>query len=269
MSVSATTAPMTYRGEMTEPLGARIRRLRTDRGWTQRELAEPGYDRGFLAKVETGSRPPSEEMLAYLAGRLGLTVDDLRFGRPPGVADELRASLDEGYRDLEQGRVALAEERFAAVGKQAAGYRLDDVECYARFCLAEVKWQLFDVEGAQKGAGARFGTERSGTAVAAGDDRAPLVGLPVPERRRGRGDRPRRIGAGFSGPRPRCRVVPAQRVDPPADGDGRAAPGPARGLDGLRLARAASRPDFVARFHRQASQVWQATGRSPTGPSRT
>ncbi|NBH06373.1 helix-turn-helix domain-containing protein, partial [Amycolatopsis sp. SID8362] len=140
---------MTYRGEMTEPLGARIRRLRTDRGWTQRELAEPGYDRGFLAKVETGSRPPSEEMLAYLAERFGLTVDELRFDRPPGVADELRAALDEGYRDLEQGRVADAETRFAAVAKQAAGYHLDDVECYARFCQAEVKWQLFDVAGAQ------------------------------------------------------------------------------------------------------------------------
>src|SRR4051812_1123262 len=260
MSVSPAPAPMTYRGEMTEPLGARIRRLRAERGWTQRELAEPGYDRGFLAKVETGSRPPSEEMLAYLAGRLGLSVDDLRFGRPPGVADELRASLDEGYRDLEQGRVALAEERFAAVGKQAAGYHLDDVECYARFCLAEVKWQLFDVEGAQKllehaselsdaappwlramivhrWSGCRYLSGDAGTAIA-------------------------RVESALTSPDldPDAELCLLSALIHPLMEMGGLHRAQRAALDGLRLARAATRPDFVARFHRQASQVWQATG---------
>ncbi|WP_410630208.1 helix-turn-helix domain-containing protein [Amycolatopsis sp. cmx-4-83] len=253
---------MTYRGEMTEPLGARIRRLRTDRGWTQRELAEPGYDRGFLAKVETGSRPPSDEMLAYLAERFGLTIDELRFGRPPGVADELHAALDEGYRDLEQGRVADAETRFAAVAKQAAGYHLDDVECYARFCRAEVKWQLFDVEGAQQE------LEHAEELAAAAPPwlRAMIV-------HRWSGCRYLSGDAGTAIAR-----VEAELATRPADPDAelcllsalihplmemgglhrarRAAE------DGRRLARAATRPDFVARFHRQASQVWQAIGRA-------
>ncbi|MBE8524251.1 helix-turn-helix domain-containing protein [Amycolatopsis sp. H6(2020)] len=257
---------MTYRGEMTsapaEPLGARIRRLRTGRGWTQRELAEPGYDRGFLAKVETGSRPPSAEMLAYLAQRLGLTVDELRFGRPPGVADELRATLDEGYRDLEQGRIAAAEERFAAVGKQAAGYHLDDVECYARFCQAEVKWQLFDVSGAQQAL--EHAEELAGAAP-------PWLRAMIVHR--WSGCRFQRGDAGTAIAR-----VEAELATRPSDPDAelclltalihplmemgglhrarRAAE------DGRRLARAATRPDFVARFHRQASQVWQATGRA-------
>ncbi|MET8851646.1 helix-turn-helix domain-containing protein [Amycolatopsis sp. NPDC004625] len=245
-----------------EPLGARIRRLRTGRGWTQRELAEPGYDRGFLAKVETGSRPPSEEMLAYLAQRLGLTVDELRFGRPPGVADELRAALDEGYRDLEQGRVADAEARFADVAKQAAGYHLDDVECYARFCQAEVKWQLFDVSAAQRA------LEHAEELAAAAPPwlRAMIV-------HRWSGCRYLSGDAGAAIAR-----VEAELTTRPADPDAelclltalihplmemgglhrarRAAD------DGRRLARAATRPDFVARFHRQASQVWQAIGRA-------
>ncbi|MFT7871010.1 MULTISPECIES: helix-turn-helix domain-containing protein [Amycolatopsis] len=245
-----------------EPLGARIRRLRTGRGWTQRELAEPGYDRGFLAKVETGSRPPSEEMLAYLAGRLGLTVDELRFGRPPGVAEELRAALDEGYRDLEQGRIAAAEERFAAVGKQAAGYHLDDVECYARFCQAEVKWQLFDVSGAQQAL--EHADELAGAAP-------PWLRAMIVHRWAGC-----RFQSGDPGPA--IARVEAELAARPSDPDAelclltalihplmemgglhrarRAAE------DGRRLARAATRPDFVARFHRQASQVWQATGRA-------
>lgn len=251
---------MTYRGEMTEPLGARIRRLRTDRGWTQRELAEPGYDRGFLAKVETGSRPPSEEMLAYLARRLGLTVDELRFGRPRGIAEELRAALDEGYRDLEQGRVALAEERFATVAQQAAGYRLDDVECYARFCRAEVKWQLFDVSGAQKElehaaeleaaappwlramivhrwSGCRYLSGDAGTAIARVEEALASPDL----------DPDAELCLLSALIHPLMEMGGLHRAE-------RAA------LDGVRLTRAASRPDFVARFHRQASQVWQATG---------
>nr|WP_245804863.1 helix-turn-helix transcriptional regulator [Amycolatopsis australiensis] len=247
---------------MTEPLGARIRRLRTDRGWTQRELAEPGYDRGFLAKVETGSRPPSAEMLAYLAERFGLTVDELRFGRPPGVAAELRASLDEGYRDLEQGRIADAETRFAAVAKQAAGYHLGDVECYARFCQAEVKWQLFDVAGAQEAlehaeelaaaappwlramivhrwSGCRYLSGDAGTAIARVEAE---------------------LAAGPSDPDAELCLLTAL-IHPLVEMGGlhrahRAA------LAGRRLAKAATRPDFVARFHRQASQVWQAIGQA-------
>ncbi|MEU4249119.1 helix-turn-helix domain-containing protein [Amycolatopsis sp. NPDC026612] len=247
---------------MTEPLGARIRRLRADRGWTQRELAEPGYDRGFLAKVETGSRPPSAEMLAYLAERFGLTVDELRFGRPPGVADELRAALDEGYRDLEQSRVADAEARFAAVAKQAAGYHLDDVECYARFCQAEVKWQLFDVAGAQEEL--EHAEELAATAP-------PWLRAMIVHRWSGC-----RYLSGDAGTA--IARVEAELATRPADPDAelcllsalihplmemgglhrarRAAE------DGRRLARAATRPDFVARFHRQASQVWQAIGRA-------
>ncbi|MFJ7210073.1 helix-turn-helix domain-containing protein [Amycolatopsis sp. NPDC098790] len=253
---------MTYRGEMTEPLGARIRRLRTDRGWTQRELAEPGYDRGFLAKVETGSRPPSEEMLGYLARRLGLTVDELRFGRPPGIAEDLRAALDEGYRDLEQGRVAAAEERFATVARQAAGYHLDDVECYARFCQAEVKWQLFDVAGAQKElehaseleeaappwlramivhrwSGCRYLSGDAGTAIARVESALTSPDL----------DADAELCLLSALIHPLMEMGGLHRAE-------RAA------LDGVRLTRVASRPDFVARFHRQASQVWQAIGQS-------
>ena len=254
---------MTYRGEMTgEPLGTRIRRLRTERGWTQRELAEPGYDRGFLAKVETGSRPPSEEMLAYLAGRLGLTVDELRFGRPPGIAVRLRAALDEGYRDLEQGRVSEAEARFADAGTQAARYRLEDVECYARFCQAEVKWQLFDVEGAQRAL--EHAEELAGAAP-------PWLRAMIVHRWSGcrylSGD------AGAAIARVEA-ALDARPADPDAElcllsallhplvemgGLHRAR---RAAEDGRRLARSARRPDFVARFHRQAAQVWQAIGRT-------
>jgi transcriptional regulator with XRE-family HTH domain len=257
---------MTYRGTMTsapaEPLGPRIRRLRTGRGWTQRELAEPGYDRGFLAKVETGSRPPSEEMLAYLAGRLGLTVDELRFGRPPGVAGELRASLDEGYRELEQGRIADAQARFADAGERAAGYHLRDVECYARFCLAEVRWQRFDVEGAQRALEhaeeladaappwlrAMIVHRWSGCRYVAGDGGAAIARVEAA------------LDALRAGPDPDAELCLLTALIHPLVEMGGLHRARRAALAGHRLAKAATRPDFVARFHRQASQVWQATG---------
>jgi tetratricopeptide (TPR) repeat protein len=189
-------------------------------------------------------------------------VDELRFGRPPGVAAELRASLDEGYRDLEQGRVADAEARFAAVAKEAAGYHLDDVECYARFCQAELKWQLFDVSGAQRAlehaeelagaappwlramivhrwSGCRYLSGDAGTAIARVE--AELAARPA--------DPDAELCLLTALIHPLMEMGGLHRARRAAD-------------DGRRLARAASRPDFVARFHRQASQVWQAIGRA-------
>ncbi|NUS53371.1 MAG: helix-turn-helix transcriptional regulator [Streptomycetaceae bacterium] len=78
---------------MTETLGARIRRLRLARGLTQRELATPIFTRAFLAAVESGVRVPGDASLRKIAERLGVDVEDLRAGRPPGLADELRRRL--------------------------------------------------------------------------------------------------------------------------------------------------------------------------------
>jgi transcriptional regulator with XRE-family HTH domain len=255
---------MTLGQQGDETLGARIRRLRTDRGWTQRELAEPQYNRGFLAKVEAGRRPPSEEVLAYLAQRLGLAVDELRFGRPPGLAETLWAELREAYQALEQGRVAEAESAFADAEARAADYHLPDVECYARFCLAESKWQRFDIAGATTG----FEHAERISADAPAWLRALIV---------------HRWSAchyasGFA-TKAVARVESALgelRAGEPVDPDAELSlltalihPLVEMGAlhrarrateDGQRAATLATRVDFVARFHRQSAQLWQAVG---------
>lgn len=58
-------------------LGQRIHQLRVARGFTQRELAEPGYTAAYVSSVESGKRTPSSDALDYFAKRLGVSGDEL------------------------------------------------------------------------------------------------------------------------------------------------------------------------------------------------
>jgi transcriptional regulator with XRE-family HTH domain len=66
-------------------VGERIRRLREERGLSQRELAEPGVSYAYLSRVEAGQRVPSEKALRTLAAKLGVTPCTSRSARmtPP------------------------------------------------------------------------------------------------------------------------------------------------------------------------------------------
>ncbi len=119
-------------------LGARLRDLRVERGLTQKELAEPGYSRGFLAAVESGHRVPTDEALAYLADRLGVDTDDLRYGRPTGVRDELTQRLAHVRRRLSAGDDGFAASEAASVLEQAQRYHLLDLAGLARLVEGDV-----------------------------------------------------------------------------------------------------------------------------------
>ena len=61
-----------------EVLGSRLRALRTDRGETLAQTAErAGISPQYLSEVERGRKEPSSEMIAALAGALGITLIDL------------------------------------------------------------------------------------------------------------------------------------------------------------------------------------------------
>lgn len=67
-------------------LGLRIVKMREGRAWSQGELAKRlGVNRKRLSNWERGLNAPSLEDLAALAGVLGVTLDELVFGRkaPP------------------------------------------------------------------------------------------------------------------------------------------------------------------------------------------
>src|ERR1700690_1967033 len=64
-----------------EVLGRRLRALRADRDETLAQTAErAGISPQYLSEIERGRKEPSSEMIAALAGALGITVADLMAG---------------------------------------------------------------------------------------------------------------------------------------------------------------------------------------------
>ncbi|NUV69296.1 MULTISPECIES: helix-turn-helix domain-containing protein [unclassified Streptomyces] len=70
---------------MTDDLafGARLKALRLQRGLSQASLAGEEISTGYLSRLETGARQPTERVSAYLAKQLG--VDRLALDAPPAA----------------------------------------------------------------------------------------------------------------------------------------------------------------------------------------
>nr|WP_055546706.1 helix-turn-helix transcriptional regulator [Streptomyces sp. NBRC 110028] len=105
--------------EGTAEIGRRVLRLRTERGFTQRQLAEPAYTAAYVSTLEAGKVRPSEVALRHLAERLGVTYEELVTGRSPQDATRLRAGLTDARRTLATGDTEDAAARFAALGAEA------------------------------------------------------------------------------------------------------------------------------------------------------
>jgi transcriptional regulator with XRE-family HTH domain len=88
-----------------EPVGVRLRRLRQERGLSQRELAGPGVSYAYISRIEAGTRRPSVKALRTLARKLGVSPEYLETG------SELR---DVDAREL---RLADAELRLRIGGE--------------------------------------------------------------------------------------------------------------------------------------------------------
>ena len=63
--------------EVKTSLGSKIRTWRKLRGLSQSELLAERFSNTYLSKVEHGQMRPSKDFLAYVAARLGLTVEEL------------------------------------------------------------------------------------------------------------------------------------------------------------------------------------------------
>jgi transcriptional regulator with XRE-family HTH domain len=94
-----------------EPIGVRLRRLRLERGLSQRELAGPGVSYAYISRIEAGTRRPSVKALRTLARKLGVSPEYLETG------SELR---DVDQREL---RLADAELQLRIGGEPEAAKR--------------------------------------------------------------------------------------------------------------------------------------------------
>src|SRR4051794_8313765 len=132
-----------------ETIGARLRRLRRERGISQRALAAPGVSYAYISRIEAGERQPSTKALRQLAPKLGVSVEYLETGSD--------------LRDQEQRELRLADAELAL--RLGGG---DDVESELRDLLAEA-----EASGdRQAAAGARvalgFAASERGDATTAG-----------------------------------------------------------------------------------------------------
>jgi transcriptional regulator with XRE-family HTH domain len=105
-----------------ETIGQRLKRLRLERGLSQRELAAPGVSYAYISRIEAGTRQPSVKALRRLAGKLGVTADYLETGSdldPPRERELKLTDLELAVRlgeteGAEAGLAALAEEATTA-----------------------------------------------------------------------------------------------------------------------------------------------------------
>ena len=103
----------------SETVGQRLRRLRTARGLSQRQVSSPGVSYAYISRIEAGSRTPSVKALRMLAEKLGVPAEYLEYGEQPVdneyVASELRRLqlLLSGGADELEGAVDAAREGVA------------------------------------------------------------------------------------------------------------------------------------------------------------
>src|SRR6266480_3577930 len=65
------------RSPMVADVGARIRSLRTAKGLTQAQVAEPQYTKAYISMLESGRTRASIKALEHIAGVLGVKPADL------------------------------------------------------------------------------------------------------------------------------------------------------------------------------------------------
>ncbi|MCX4970622.1 helix-turn-helix domain-containing protein [Streptomyces sp. NBC_00654] len=69
--------------------GRRLRQLRTERGLSQAVVAGDGMSTGYLSRLESGARQPTERAVAHLAGQLGISAAEFEESRATSLAQIL------------------------------------------------------------------------------------------------------------------------------------------------------------------------------------
>jgi transcriptional regulator with XRE-family HTH domain len=95
----------------TEPIGVRLRRLRLERGLSQRDLSSPGVSYAYISRIEAGARTPSVKALRMLAQKLGVSVEYLETGREIGEGEARELKLGDAELALRLGGDTTATEQ--------------------------------------------------------------------------------------------------------------------------------------------------------------
>src|SRR5512133_2129571 len=83
-----------------EGVGARLKRLRLERGFSQRDLSSPGVSYAYISRIEAGARTPSVKALRKLSQKLGVSVEYLETGRDIRDVDDRELRLTDAELEL-------------------------------------------------------------------------------------------------------------------------------------------------------------------------
>jgi transcriptional regulator with XRE-family HTH domain len=116
-----------------ETIGARLKRLRLQRGLSQRDLSSPGVSYAYISRIEAGARTPSVKALRKLAQKLKVSVEYLETGRDIREVDdrelrladiELELRLNEDVSGV-QGKLEAIRQEAAAAGDVSSALRAE------------------------------------------------------------------------------------------------------------------------------------------------
>ena len=127
-------------GPRSEPetVGQRLRRLRRERGMSQRELSSPGVSYAYISRIEAGARRPSVKALRLLARKLKVSPEYLERGSDLRETDERELELAEAELQVrlgEDGQGHAAEAALARVLEEALASGETAIACRARIGL--------------------------------------------------------------------------------------------------------------------------------------
>lgn len=93
---------------MSSELGARIRRLRQERGLTQAQLAGERFSESYVSLIESGKRSPTAEALVHLAETLGSSVEAISGESPLPDAATAEMFIRRGEWETDSGNPGAA-----------------------------------------------------------------------------------------------------------------------------------------------------------------
>ena len=117
-------------------LGGRLRAVRLTQGLTQGDVAGDAMSVAYLSRMESGQRRPTAKVLAEIAQRLGVSVDELLGETTPRELDEIRLTLDYAELSLESGEAHEALTHVRAALERLGGSPADAMNDRARFLSA-------------------------------------------------------------------------------------------------------------------------------------
>ncbi|HSC74153.1 MAG TPA: helix-turn-helix domain-containing protein [Gaiellaceae bacterium] len=112
--------PTVSQASSAETIGARLKRLRLQRGLSQRDLSSPGVSYAYISRIEAGARTPSVKALRKLSQKLGVSVEYLETGRDIRDVDDRELRLADAELELRLAQnTAEAERKLEAVLDEA------------------------------------------------------------------------------------------------------------------------------------------------------